>query len=509
MARWVPENTMTAMVNQTRGRVNPLPGAAARFAVGPALARLVSAIVGAGGRPLAVGGAVRDHLLGKAPKDIDVEVYGVPLETLEQAFARERFEVHAVGRSFGVLKVAVPTDPPRQQAGAPQEPARETFDVALPRRESKEGRGHKGFVVASDPHMDPKDAAARRDFTLNAIAVDLSPENAGALVDPWHGADDLARGVLRHVSPAFDEDPLRVLRAAQFAARLVLDVDESTLERCRTLRGELRTLPAERVWGELEKLCVKGVYPSLGLEVLRKTGALEELFPELHALIGCGQEFEWHPEGDVWRHTLLVTDEAALLSARNGLADDERLRVVLGALCHDLGKPPTTEFIDGRIRSRDHESAGDAPTRAFLGRLGAPLALVEDVVALVRDHLKPFHLWRERDKISDGALRRLALRVPIPRLVHVAQADHFGRTTPDALAREDHASPWLLAQAARLAVDAAKPEPLMLGRHLIQLGLKPGPHFKQLLADAFEAQLDGKFSDEQAGLEWLRTRVPA
>jgi tRNA nucleotidyltransferase (CCA-adding enzyme) len=213
--------------------------------------------------------------------------------------------------------------------------------------------------------------------------------------------------------------------------------------------------------------------------------------------------FECNREGEVCPHTLLVTDEAALWATRDGLSDDERVRVVLGALCHDLGKPPTTEFLDGRIRSKDHESHGDEPTRSFLGRLGAPHAVIEDVVALVRDHLKPFQLWRERDKISDGALRRLALRVPIPRLVQVARADHFGHTTPDALAHDDPASPWLLAQAQRLDVAAQKPAPILLGRHLIARGQKPGVHFKAILAAAFEAQLDGRFADEPGAEAWL------
>jgi tRNA nucleotidyltransferase (CCA-adding enzyme) len=359
-------------------------------------------------------------------------------------------------------------------------------------------------VVESDPSMDEKTAAARRDFTINAMSVDLLAPTAGlSLVDPWSGAVDLARGVLRHVSPAFDEDPLRVLRAAQFAARLVLDIDEETLARCHTLLDEVAQLPAERLWGEMEKLLQKGIWPSIGLEALRKVGVVARLFPELSAMIGCRQEPEWHPEGDVWRHTLLVADEAARTAIDEGLPADERLRVVLGALCHDLGKPATTAFEDGRWRSKEHESEGDAPTRSFLLRLGAPHALIDDVVALVRDHLKPFQLHREREQVSDGALRRLALRVDIPRLVRLARADHFGRTTADALERDDPASPWLLAQAQRLDVEAKKPQSILLGRHLIAAGLKPGVHFKRILEDAFAAQLDGVFADEAGATAWL------
>lgn len=467
----------------------PLPGEGTPFPVSAPLGALASAIVAAGGRPLAVGGAVRDHLRGLPPKDVDLEVYGLSLAALEQALSP--FSVHAVGRAFGVLKVDV-------SAGA----ARETFDVALPRRESKSGQGHRGFVVESDPHMSPAEAARRRDFTVNAIAVELGNPGAPlALVDPAHGVADLKAGVLRHVSPAFDEDPLRVLRAAQFAARFGFEVAAETLERCRALRGELATLPKERIWTELEKLVLRGVWPSAGLHVLEATGALQVLFPELFALVGCAQEAEWHPEGDVWTHTLLVVDEAARLARLDALDDGEALRLVLGALCHDLGKPATTAVEDGRIRSRDHESQGEEPTRALLLRAGAPHDLIDDVVALVREHLKPYHLWREQ--ASDAAVRRLALRVPLPRLVRVARADHLGRTTDDALARDDPAGEWLLAKARELAVAAAAPRPLLQGRHLLSRGLKAGPAMGAVLKAAFEAQLDGRFADEAGALAWL------
>jgi tRNA nucleotidyltransferase (CCA-adding enzyme) len=487
--------------------VLPLPGRATPFAVTGALRTLVDALVAAGGRPVAVGGSVRDHLRGFDPKDIDVEVYGLELEALEKALAP--FEVHAVGRAFGVLKVGVAAQGP---AGAKADAAgvKETFDVSLPRAESKSGTGHKGFVITSDPHMDPKAAAARRDFTVNAIGVDLA---TGALVDPWHGVADLERGLLRHVSEAFDEDPLRVLRLAQFAARFAFDVAPETIERCRAIvaRGELATLPVERLWTEMEKLLVKGVWPSVGLRILERTGAVDALFPELKALVGCPQEFEWHPEGDVWVHTLMVTDEAARIARLDGLDDAERLVVVLGALCHDLGKPPTTEHIDGRIRSREHETQGEPPTRSFLTRIGAPHALIDDVVALVREHLKPFQLFRDLSSkgpgAADGAVRRLSLRAPIPRLVRVANADHFGRTTPDALVRDPAVGEWLLAEAARLDVSSKAPGPILLGRHLIAKGIKPGPHMGALLKEAFEAQLEGTFVDEAGALAWLDGKV--
>ncbi len=470
-----------------------LPGRDTAFVHSAPLARLVDVIVAAGGRPVAVGGAVRDHLLGLAAKDVDVEVSGLTLADLERALEAAGCAVHAVGRSFGVLKVEV-------SAGS----EREVVDVSLPRTESKAGRGHKGFVVQSDPHLPFAKAAARRDFTLNAIGIDL---RTGALLDPWGGIKDLERGLLRHVSDAFDEDPLRVLRAAQFAARFGLDVDEATLQRCRSLRAELRTLPKERVGEEVKKLLVKGIWPSVGLCFLRQAGVVEELFPELQALVGCEQEQEWHPEGDVWTHTLLVTDEAARLSRARAVDVDEAFVVVLAALCHDLGKPATTEREGGRIRSRDHEAQGEAPTRSFLDRLGVAHDVVDAVVALVRDHLKPFQFWRDRQTVQDGAVRRLALRVPIDRLTLVASADHFGRTTPEALARDDVASSWLLERARSLSVKDAAPQALLQGRDLLARGLTPGREFGAILKAAFEAQLDGTFGDKASADLWLETHL--
>jgi tRNA nucleotidyltransferase (CCA-adding enzyme) len=483
----------TAAVTAPVTSTIPLPGRDRPVVPSAPLLRLRDVIVAAGGRAIAVGGCVRDGLLGHPAKDVDVEVYGLPLVQLEQALAAAGLVVHAVGRSFGVLKVDVAVDG-----------AREVIDVALPRTESKVGRGHRGFVVESDPFLPFPAAAARRDFTVNAMGVDLQ---TGELLDPWGGVADLEQGVLRHVSPAFDEDPLRVLRGAQFCARFGLQPADETVARCRALQGELPTLAVERVGEELKKLLVKGVWPSLGLQMLRATGALDALFPELVALIGCPQEPEWHPEGDVWVHTLMVTDEAARLVRVDGCDERDTLLTVLAALCHDLGKPPTTTIEDGRIRSRDHESQGEAPTRAFCARLGITADDVDVVVALVKDHLTPFMLWRERDTLGDAAIRRLALRVPLPLLVRVASADFFGRTTPEALRRDDPAGPWLLDKARALAVADAAPKPILLGRDLQALGLAPGKQFGALLKEAFEAQLEGAFADHDGAVAWLKTRM--
>jgi tRNA nucleotidyltransferase (CCA-adding enzyme) len=432
---------------------------------------LCRAVATAGGRALLVGGSVRDALLGRDAKDLDFEVYHLDPEKL-RAVLGEHFSLDLVGESFGVLKVRhLP------------------IDVAIPRRESKHGLGHRGFEVHSDPDLSLAEAAERRDFTLNAISWDPL---TGELLDPVGGLRDLEARRLCHVSEKFAEDPLRVLRAMQFAARFELSVADETVALCRQIEPE--GLAHERLFDEWVKLILRGTRPSLGLAFLRDCGWIR-YSPELEVLIDCPQEPEWHPEGDVWIHTLHVMD--AFAAERIG-DDTEDLVVGLGCLCHDLGKPLTTTFQDGRIRSKGHEEAGEEPTRAFLGRLTHQETLTHEVVALVREHLKPILLYKAEAKAP--AIRRLARRVGrIDRLVRVARADHRGR--PPLPFDGFPAGEWLLEQAAEMQIAASGPRPLVLGRHLIELGLKPGPHFGALLEECFEAQLDGRFADLDGGLE--------
>src|SRR5262245_48735229 len=297
------------------------------------------AVRDAGGRALVVGGWVRDRLMGHDSPDIDVEVFGVQPDRL-RSILESLGRVEAVGESFQVYKLG-------------------EIDVSLPRRDSKSGRGHRGFVVVGDPEMSIDEAARRRDFTINAIAWDPLTEQ---YFDPFGGRADLGRRLLRVVDPAtFPDDSLRVLRAIQFAARFELAVDEPTKTICRAIA--LDDLPAERVWGEFEKLLLARC-PSIGFALALDLGVIGTMFPELQALVNCPQEPEWHPEGDVWVHTLQVIDRAR--ARIDDLERPQQLTVMLGAVCHDLGKPPTTAFIDGRIRSMDHEEQGVAPTLAFL-----------------------------------------------------------------------------------------------------------------------------------------------
>jgi tRNA nucleotidyltransferase (CCA-adding enzyme) len=459
-----------------------------------------------GGRALVVGGWVRDRLLRHAAdlsavapdastssgetrrrpgeggkvgitvetKDLDLEVFGVPAAELPRVL--EPFgRVEPIGQSFPVYKIG-------------------TIDVGLPRRESKAGRGHKGFIVEGDPAMSIEEAARRRDFTINAISWDPL---TGEYLDPFHGRTDLQRSILRAVDPArFADDSLRVLRAVQFAARFELTLDEGTARLCRPIR--LDDLPPERIWGEIEKLLLRAARPSIGFALALDLGVVDQLFPELKALVGCEQEPEWHPEGDVWVHTLMVIDQAR--QRIDDLDRADQLILMLAAVTHDFGKPATTAFIDGRIRSLNHEEEGVAPATAFLDRLNIHSIDGKDVrgqvLGLVAHHLKPGMLYKVRHELTDSAFRRLSQKANLELLARVAKADCLGRTG----AFDCSAMDWFLQRARELGVDRSPPRPLVLGRHLLELGMKPGPDMGVVLKQIYERQLDGEIKTTEDGI---------
>jgi len=439
---------------------------------------IAHAVRDAGGRALIVGGWVRDELAGLAPKDLDLEVFRLPSETLRATLERLG-RVDTVGESFTVYKIG-------------------DIDVSLPRRESKTGRGHKGFTVEGDPDLPFIDAARRRDFTINAIGRDPL---TGEVLDPFDGRRDLAERRLRVVDRAtFGDDSLRVLRAFQLAARFDLAVDDETRAMLRAI--PLDDLPAERVWGEIDKLLRLPVRPSLGLALAFDVGAIERLFPELQALAGCPQDSEWHPEGDVWVHTLLVVDQA-----RRRIDDLERPQataVMLGALLHDVGKPAFTAMIDGRWRSPGHEEGGVAPATAMLDRLNVHTLDGYDVrrtvLGIVAHHLKPGALHKEAARVTDGAFRRLALKVDPELLARVAKSDCLGRPGPFDCSAMD----WFLERARSLGVEHEAPKPLVLGRHLMELGVEPGPAMGKILKAIYEKQLDGEITTVEEGIAAAR-----
>jgi len=452
---------------------------------------LSRAVRDAGGRALLVGGCVRDLLMNAQPKDWDVEVYGVEPANL-RALLDQFGPVNVVGEAFTVYKLGP------------------DLDVSLPRRERKSGRGHRAFVIEGDPSMTIEEATRRRDFTINAI---LEDPLTGDIVDPFGGQKDIQQKILKAVSAdTFSEDSLRVLRAAQLAARFEFDIDEDTVALCRAI--DLTDLPSERIWGEVEKLLLRARRPSVGLAWLSKLGAIEQLFPEIASLIDVPQDPEWHPEGDVFVHTQLVADRA------RDLIDDlpyaKQVTVMLAALAHDFGKPPTTQFVDGRVRSRGHEEAGVEPTRHFLDRLKIHSLdgydVRSQVIALVRDHLKPGEFFKKRDEVGDGAFRRLARKCELDLLYRVARADSLGRNA-DSVPREKwytaEAQEWFIQRAKELEVDQQPPAPILLGRHLLELGLEPGPRVGEITKAIYEMQLDGRVRDLEDAKDFAKKILSA
>ena len=440
---------------------------------------LATAVSAAGGRALIVGGWVRDRVMGRASKDLDLEVYGVDAQRLRQLL-ESIGRVDMVGESFQVYKWG-------------------GIDVSLPRRESKSGRGHRAFEVTGDPSMSIEEAARRRDFTVNAIAWDPL---TGEYLDPFDGRGDIGRRLLRVVDrERFLDDSLRVLRAVQFAARLDLRLDDEARELCRA--AALDDLPPERVWGEIEKL-IFAPRPSIGFALAMELGVVARLFPELQALAGCPQEPEWHPEGDVWVHTLQVIDQAR---GRVGdLPRPQQIAIMLGAVCHDFGKPATTAVIDGRIRSMDHEEQGVAPTHAFLDRINLRSIdgydVRQQVAGLVAHHLKPGAWFKVRDEVGDGAFRRLAHKVDLELLARLAASDCQGRH-PGVF--DCTAMDWFLERARSLGVEHRPPAPILLGRHLLELGLKPGPRVGEILKAVYEQQMEGSVTDLDQAIAAART----
>ncbi|HXH71961.1 MAG TPA: HD domain-containing protein [Mariprofundaceae bacterium] len=436
----------------------------------------------AGGRAWLVGGSVRDLCLGLHPKDFDLEVYGLDEKHLFETAARLG-RCEEVGRHFGVIKLWQ---------------GHHVIDIALPRTEQKTAGGHRGFDVHPDPHLDPATACRRRDFTINAMMYDPLTDE---LLDPAGGRDDLDAGTLRHVSGAFVEDPLRPLRGMQFAARFRLRLHPETASLCKKLLAEADTLPVARIWGEWQKWAHAGS-PSFGLQALAESSWLSR-YPELAALVGCPQPPRWHPEGDVWNHTLQAVDQAARIADERKLSANDREHLLFATLCHDLGKPAcTTTDASGRVVSPGHSEHGIEITAAFLTRIGAPGRILENIRPLIREHMCHMH-----SEPTPRAVRRLAARLSPQSIVMwemLVEADASGRA-PAPPSRP--ALAWLQAAEA-MQHQHEKPVALVNGHLLADLGVTPGPAMGALLAEAYAAQLDGEFDNADDALTWCHRHLP-
>ena len=412
-----------------------------------------------GGRAYYVGGFVRDALLGETGKDIDIEVHGTQPDCLKDILDSLGQRI-TVGESFGVFNL--------KGYG---------LDIAMPRKEEARGQGHRDFDIFVDPFIGTHAAARRRDFTFNALMQDVL---TGEIIDHFGGEADLKAGILRHVSTeSFPEDPLRVLRAAQFAARFHCRVAPETIELCKCM--ELQHLPKERIEGELKKALLKAERPSIFFEVLREMNQLDFWFPELKALIGIGQNPVYHAEGDVWTHTMMVLDEAAKLRSKA----QNPYWFMLSALVHDFGKAVSTADVDGTIHAYQHEIEGLPLAEGFLRRITAENKLIAYVLNMAELHMKPNTVAAAGS--AEKVTNRMFDRAVDPEgLVCIALADDRGRImenpTPD---RED----FLIARLAVYRDLMARP--CVMGRDLIEAGLKPNAAFTEILAYAHKLRLAG------------------
>jgi len=455
--------------------------------------QIMMAIEDAGGHPWIVGGFIRNILIRSIHpsipceidfKDIDLEVFDLEPEAV---FAIVRPLVpHCqmdVGNQFPVIKA-------RTHSGI-------ELDVAAPRRERKTGAGHRGFTVTVDVHMPLAEAARRRDFRMNAIALDL----CGTIADPMDGMADIVHQVIRVCDPAgFHEDPNRVPRAMQFASRFDFAPDAECIAAAAAAIGEAPRIPAEIWWGEWEKWASKGVRPSRGLLFLRACGWIG-LFPEAAALIGTAQDPEWHPEGDVWTHSCLSADRAAEIAARDGITGRARAAFVIGCFAHDFGKAePGVSFVkDGRIVSPGHDEAGVAPATRFLNRINAPHAVRDQVIACVRHHMA--HVGVEP---SQRIVNRWAKRfhpASIQEIARVAEADHCARPP---LPGGAPMAPFV-ALAESEGVAHQRPKRIIEGGRIIEIfGIAPGPQVGMIVRAAEQAQIEDRaFSDEAGAIQWI------
>lgn len=427
--------------------------------------KLAKAVAEEGGRLYYVGGFVRDALMGRENKDIDVEAHGISYASLLSVLGTLGTPL-VNGVNFGVFGLK----------GS-------RLDIALPRKEKLTGRGHRDFEVFVDPLIGPEEAAGRRDFTINAMLQDVL---TGEILDFYGGRSDLKEGVIRHVRDAsFPEDPLRVLRAAQFSARFGFRIADETVRLCSGM--DLSALSRERVMEELKKAMLTAPAPSVFFEQLRNMDQLSYWFPEVQALIGVEQDPSFHPEGDVWTHTMLVLDEAAKLRPEA----KEPLPFMMSALCHDFGKPYTTEFVNGKIHSYHHETEGLAHAAELIGRLTSEHHLKKYVLNMVELHMRP-NLLIARKSGEKAYMRTFDLSCEPEDLLLLAKADFLGC----GLGETDYSGHERVLEERLLQYRERMSLPYVTGNDLILAGVDPGTDFSAALAFAHKNRLAGVPKEE-------------
>ena len=444
--------------------------------------RIAQAVQRSGGRTYYVGGCVRDRIIGLENKDIDIEIHGILPEKLEQILD-DLGERLSFGKSFGVMGLR-----------------HYQLDISMPRLEKDPGRGEKEYAAFVDPFIGAKQAAQRRDFTMNALMQDVLTDE---VYDFFGGLKDIQNGCIRHVDDmTFAEDPLRVLRAAQFAARFGFAIADSTAVLASA--ADIENLPPERVLVELEKALMKSNRPSVFFEELRKMDQLSYWFREVGDLIGVTQSEKYHPEGNVWHHTMLVLDEAAALREQA----QEPLWLMLAALCHDFGKATATTTDNNTIHAYGHEETGLPLIGAFLSRLTNEIKLKRYVLNMTELHMMPNQMVRRGS--HDKSFMKMYDRSVCPEdLLLLAKADHMGRFSnrkERELLAEDYRAKEQLLRSMLAKYRERMSLPHVTGEDLIDAGAAPSPLMGEALEYAHKLRLVGipKEKQLQQTLAWIR-----
>ena len=464
--------------------------------VEPSVLSIMEELGKRGYKALIIGGAVRDALLGIEPKDIDVEVYKISYSDLSDFLAKFG-KVDLVGKTFGVIKFT-----PR--LGNMQ------YDFSIPRKENKIGVGHTEFQVTFDKNMTIAEASARRDFTFNAIAYDPI-ENK--IYDYFGGVKDLGNKIIRHTSNAFVEDELRILRAMQFQARFDFTIAPETISLMREMlkTNDFDDLSKERIYEEWLKWASKGIKHDLIFKFMRDTGLINK-YPELKLLKECPQDKIYHPEGDVEIHTTMTLFEMDKLISRDGISGEEKVILVMSILLHDISKPETTkkEMKRGRmtITSHGHEALGGEKSKVFLEKLGFPEHIITPVSNLVANHLSGVTISTIPSRSGKlKAVKKLSRRLyptHINQLLYVMDADNLGRGGE----RKEATGRVEIVELSKEADVQNKPlKYILMGRHLIDLGLSPSPKFREILQKSYEAQENGEFNDIDGARQWLKDYI--
>ena len=429
-----------------------------------------------GGSSFYVGGYVRDDILGIPNKDIDIEIHNIEPNVLENILKQfGNIEKRTVGNNFGIYNIN-----------------RFNLDISLPRKEMAIGKGHKDFDIIVDPYLSLKESAKRRDFTTNALMKNI---HTGEIIDYYGGLDDLKKGIIRHIDDnTFAEDPLRVLRACQFAARFDFDIATETIELCKNM--DISTLPKERVAGELTKALIKGNKPSIFFNSLYEMKQTE-WFKEVFDLKDVKQDTVYHPEGDVYEHTMSVIDEASTLFPTGIDNPDRYLPFMLSALCHDFGKLNTTKINNkGRICAINHEKTGIPLANDFLDRIYNNKGFTRYVDNMIEFHMKAHSCFNNKTKIKSTNLLFDKLLYPTD-FIHLAYADSIGHNIQKLDNKQFN---MFLGKAMReneflinryFNYKDRKSQPHITANNLIELGLKPSPLYKEILDKAWNLHLKG------------------